>query len=161
MVRQSLIKKIEVAILLVAVSGLLICAKCNNRTKSTAMNKQTDRIQKIVERDANGHIIKTYDGFVYRIFDELGRQIEWYGNYRSSENNSNFRVFVGYSDSVIVAREYVLEDDNIKCKVINEFDCGLTKYYYKGKKLFKREDYMRIFSDKDVAIGHRLLHTEK
>ena len=129
--------------------------------KSTSINKENnDRQQKVIERDAHGHIIKTYDGFVYRIFDTFGRQTEWYGNYNNSEGHSNIHKFAEYTDSLITAREYVLEDDNIGCKIKNPLDCGLTKYYYSDGVLYKREDYMKVISNKNEVTGHKLIYTE-
>lgn len=159
MVRQFLIKQGMCIILAAALGIFLIGSKCSNSMKSTSMNKENDRLQKVIERDANKHIVKTYDGFIYRIFDTLGRQIAWYGNYNNSEGHSNVHKLVDYSDSVITAREYVLEDNNKECKIINSFDCSLAKYYYKNKKLYKSEYYMKVLSDNKMAIGHQLVET--
>jgi hypothetical protein len=161
MVEQFVIKKSMRTILLVAFGFALISSKCNNSMKPTSINKENnDRQQKVIERDAHEHIIKTYDGFIYRVFDTLGRQIEWYGNYKNDEGNSNIHKFVEYTDSVITAREYVLEDNNIECKIRNPWDCGFTKYYYKNGVLYKREDYMKIISNKNEVTGHKLIYTE-
>ncbi len=148
------------ATVITILSVFLISSKCNNKTTSTSMEKN-DRIQKVVNRDNRGRITKTYDGFIYRIFDSLGRQIEWYGNYNNPESHSNTRKIVEYSDTLITAREYVFEDDNKGCQITNSLDCSLTKYYYKDGELYKREDYLRIESPKDgKVIGHNLIYTD-
>ena len=139
-------------------SIFLISGKCNNKMTSASKEK-IDRLQKVVDRDDKGRITKTYDGFIYRIFDSLGRQTEWYGNYNNPESHSNIRKIVEYSDTLITAREYVFEDGNKKCKIINPLDCSLAKYYYVNDKLHKVEYYMKVLSDKGQAIGHKLVET--
>ena len=138
----------------------MVNGKCSNKVKPPFVTMQNDRVQKIIDRDIKGRITKTYDGFVYRVFDTLGRQIEWYGNYNNSESHSNIHKFVEYRDSIIIAREYVLGDDNKECKVMNPYDCGLTKYYYEGGQLYKREDFTMGQSDNEQLIGHKLIYTD-
>ena len=141
-------------LLFVALSVPIV--SCNMSPRNN--NIEDVRKQKVVDRDAHGRIIKTFDGFIYRTFDSLGRLVEWYGNYKNTESNSNIHNFVEYSDSVIVAKEYVLEDDNTRCKILDSLKCSISKYYYKTGKLIRREYYSPNY-DNGKIVGHKLVET--
>jgi len=136
----------------------LAAVSCGMKSETNKMKGGSQkRIQKLIGKDKNGRIVKTYDGFIYRLFDSSGRQIEWYGNYKNEESNSNIHNFVGYSDSVIIAKEYILEDDNTKCKIINPLDCSVVKYYYINGQLVKRKGYVQDRDKNGKIVGHKLV----
>ena len=61
--------------------------KTNSKVKEPF---EDERIQKVILKNKNGIIVKTFDGYVYRIFDEKGRMIELYGNRKRIDDNTNF-----------------------------------------------------------------------
>lgn len=111
-----------------------------NSSHENKADSEQDRKQKVIERDSNNRIIKTFDGFVYRIFDDQGRLIELYGNWKKTDNNKNFRTKIELNDSLVIGKEYFFDDKNINCEIIDTLDCYITKFYYKNNKLIKAED---------------------
>lgn len=148
MVLLKILIYMKITLLLSIIIGSFI--SCNNHARK----------QSVVERDMLGHIVKTYDGFIYRKYDTLGRLIEWYGNYRNSESNSNIHNIVEYSDSLITAKEYVLEDHNQRCDIIDSGNCFISKYYYKSGKLIKRE-YYSPEKNNGIITGYKLTEAAK
>src|SRR4051812_37209773 len=108
---------------------------------SGSADRTTARRQKVVLRNNEGRVIKTFDGYIYRVFDSAGRQIEWYGNYKNDESHSNIHNFLEYGDNLIVLREYLLEDLNVKCAIADSLNCFISKYYYEGANLSRTEYY--------------------
>lgn len=138
--------------------SLFATVSCNIKSKNNDQSKE--RKQKIVQRDNKGRIKRTFDGYIYRIFDSLGRQIKWYGNYKNEESHSNIHNFVEYSDSVIIAKEYVLEDSNTECRIVDSLDCFIAKYYYKKGDLTRREYHKSVKNESGKVISYKLIETD-
>ncbi len=113
-----------------------------------------------MQKDNEGNIVKTFDGFIYRRFDSLGRLVEWYGNYKNEESNSNIHNFVEYTDNLIIAKEYVLEDSNTECKIIDFLNCHISKNYYKDGNLVRVEFYKPVKNQKGNITGHTLIEVD-
>ena len=137
---------------------VITIAACKMDSKKN--NTPNERLQKVFQKDSNGRIIMTFDGFIYRVFDSLGRQVEWYGNYKNEESNSNIHNIVEYSgDSLITLKEYLLEDLNTDAKIQDPLDCYITKYYYENEILVRTEYFEPTKDETGKAKSHRLLET--
>jgi hypothetical protein len=124
-------------------------------------NSQPDRrIQKVVEKDSTGRILKTFDGFVYRNFDINGRLIESWGNPKRTDFDGNFRDVYEITDSVIIIKEYFFERKNTKCKIVDSLDCYISKLYHKDGKLLKTEHWNPMKDKKNKVIKHILVETD-
>jgi hypothetical protein len=82
------------------------------------------------------------------------------GNYKNEESNSNIHNFVEYTDRLIVVKEYVLEDANTKCKIIDSLNCHISKNYYKDGNLVKVEFYKTVKNEKGKVTGHTLIEVD-
>lgn len=118
------------------------------------------RIQKVVQRDSKGMIVKTYNGFSYRVFDEKGRLIESYGNPKQDDNSTNFRTLIEFTDSVVIVKQYFFGDENTDCVIIDSLDCHIAKFYYKKKKFVKSEMYNPVKDSNGKVTGHKLFEVD-
>src|SRR5688572_26033560 len=101
-------------------------------------NSQSDqRIQKIIEKDSAGRILKTFDGYVYRVYDNRERLVEIWGNKKRPDMDDNFRTVAEITDTVVTIKEYFFEKDNTECKILDSLDCYITKKYHIGGVLLK------------------------
>ncbi len=74
--------------MIVKFAGACVILFCSC-TGSKMKKRYSDRIEKVVERGAEGNVVKTFDGFMYRIYDSKGRRIESYGNPQRVDKNDN------------------------------------------------------------------------
>lgn len=140
---------------------MIIFTQCKfkNMQKNSAQRK-SDRIEKVIERYQDGKVKKTYDGYIYREYDLLGRKTESYGNQKTPDNDRNARVKISYSDTLIVAKIYVFDDYNIECKIINVDDCYIHKYFYRKGKLIRSEKHNPIKDKNENVIRHDLVEVD-
>ena len=122
--------------------------------------QSNQRIQKVVERDSTGRILKTFDGYVYRLYDSQGRLIELWGNRKTPDMDDNFRTIADISDSVVIHREYFFDIKNTKCKIIDSLDCYISKGYFINGKLVKIEYWNPVKGSNGKVINHKLVETE-
>jgi hypothetical protein len=124
-------------------------------------NGQSDqRIQKVIERDSVGRIIKTFDGYVYRRFDNQERLIELWGNYKRVDFDDNFRTVIEITDSLFTTKEYFFDKKNTKCKIVDSLDCYITKKFHKDEKFLKTEYWNPVKDEKNKVIKHSLVETD-
>ena len=122
-------------------------------------NNDQKRKQSVVKRDSTGMIVKTFDGFVYRIFDKQGRLIESYGNRKTIDMDDNFKTIIEITDSIVIAKEYFFEPKNTECKIVDPLDYYISKGYYKDGRLFKIEYWNPVKDKKNRVIEHKLTET--
>lgn len=133
---------------------------CTMLIVSCAMSQE--RKEKPIEVDSQKRVIKTFDGFVYNIYDKSGRLIEYYGNNKRDDDDSNFRTIITYSEdgTVVTAKTYHLEDNNTKCIVKPNSKYHLEKYH-KKKDGILFELYQPIFSSSGKVIDHKLIESSE
>ena len=122
--------------------------------------QSNQRIQKVVEKDSTGRILKTFDGYVYRIYDSKERLVEIWGNLKRPDFDDNFRTIVEITDTAITTKEYFFETDNKECKILDSLDCYITKRYHLSGVLFKVESWSPEKDNKNKVVKHTLVETE-
>jgi hypothetical protein len=132
--------------------AVIIMINCNGRS--------SQRLQKVIERDSAGKILKTFDGFVYRVYDKQSRLIELWGNPKRADFDDNFRTTTEITDSTVTTREFFFDKKNTNCKIADSLDCYITKSYHKDGKLFKTEHWNPVKNEKNKVIKHTLVETD-
>lgn len=121
------------------------------------------RKEEVKKKYPNGQVKKTFNGFTYRIYDEKGRMIEHYGNRKLADDNSNFRTQINYEKRKVVVREYVFDDSNTSCKVINENDFVMIIMYFDSESYYEStsfEVYQPVYIS-GKYVRHNLFETQK
>lgn len=110
-----------------------------------------------VKRDSKSRVVVSYDSFVYRKYDTLGRLIELYGNFKRRDDDSNFRTFIDYGtdESVVTIKTCFLEDTNIKCIVYPNSRFFIEKYITENDEIFS-ELYLPIYDTLGNFINLKL-----
>ncbi len=129
---------------------------------SCSQSKQKDaRKEVVVERYAGGEIKKTYNGYTYGVYDKEGRRIEFYGNLKFVDANSNFHTIINYQNKKVVIKEYVLEDSNTECIITDKDDYVKFVMYFEGsdfEESIKFEVYQPVKKN-GKYIKHELSET--
>jgi hypothetical protein len=112
-----------------------------------------------IEVDSKNRVVKTFDGYIYSVYDTSGRLIEYYGNPKRSDDDSNFRTLILYSkdESVVTAKTYHLEDDNIKCIVKENSRYHIEKYIQNNINI-TLEVYNPVYDNKRRVISDKLVN---
>jgi len=125
---------------------------------SMLINSNNKHPHKVLKRDKEGRVLKTYDGKVYRIYDSLGRRIEDWGNLRQPDYDIYFHNIIFHTDSTILHKEYSLGYDNSKCIIKDTAD--YTGHFYKfdkNGKLIYFEFIVSLTNDKGIVTGRKLI----
>lgn len=126
-------------------------------------SNSSHRKEVVVERYDSGEIKKTYNGYTYGVYDKEGRRIEFYGNLKYDDANSNFHTFISYQDKKVVVKEYVLDDSNTKCAIIDKDDYVKIVMYFKESDFEEsvKFDVYQPVKRNGKYIGHELSETRE
>jgi hypothetical protein len=135
---------------------LVLTLLCHLITTSCVMSQKRSEVP--MQIDSKNRVIKTFDGYIYRVYDVLGRLIENYGNPKRDDDNRNYHTYISYSEneSVITVKTYLLEDNNLKCVIKPNSRYHIEKYI-QNKDGITFELYQPIFDAKGKVIDHRLV----
>lgn len=140
---------------------LLVFCICFSACGGSSQNSDSDSKLRVIERDEDGKIILTYDDKVYRKYDVNGRMIEYYGNFKTVENNTNFRTIIEYNgDTTVVVRCYKFDDSNTACIIKNMDDCLTQVYYYRNGSPYWVRSWGPVKDSSGAIIGKEYYEDE-
>jgi hypothetical protein len=111
----------------------------------SSCGSQSERTEKIIYLDST--VIKTYDGFVHRIYDSVGKLNCSFGNYEFYDQDDNFVISVKYFDKRVIITEYILDTKG------DNFDTSRSQHIIQTQ--------LRINSNKVVAKKTRITENKK
>lgn len=130
---------------------------------SIGCSSQNEKRKEIVKKKyPNGQVKVTFNGFTYRMYDEKGRMIEHYGNRKLVDASSNFRTQISYEKRKVVVKEYIFDDSNTSCKIINENDCVMIIMYFDSESYDEStrfEVYQPVYLS-GKYVRHKLFETQ-
>jgi hypothetical protein len=101
---------------------------------------------------------------VHKTKDSNGRIVEKWGNYKTDDQDENFRFFYGYDSSGKLHKErrFFLDDDNKGCLIKDSFNYEELKYSYDLRgdhyELRKRESTIPDFDGNGKYVGRKLYY---
>jgi hypothetical protein len=120
-------------------------------------HSENKHAHKVLKRDKEGRVLKTYDGKVYRIYDSLGRRIEDWGNLKEPDFDIYFHSIIYYTDTTIFQKEYWLGYDNPKCIIKDTADYNGHFYKFDNNgKLIYYENTVSLTNDIGNVTGRKL-----
>lgn len=142
---------------------LWVIFSCNNESSNNLIESSSMK-EEIIEIDSLGQVRKTYDGELYRIYNENGLLIELYGHVQDPLSDYIIRTIIDIDpeNKIYTTKTYLNESLNQETyQVKKPFNYYKKIYYYSGEGFKDRyleywELYHPVFDENGNYVNHKL-----